>query len=97
MLPTNHHNLVMALENDLARVKFKKVKKSPITNASHFVSFDYGGRYAIEVSLENYHTTMWHYNGDEHNLLLTSNIDEELASIGKKLINAHLNEILNAK
>jgi len=97
MYPIKYHNLVMALDKDLARVKFKKVERSAFTNGVNFIAFDYAGRYTIEVGFKNFHTTMWYYNGDEHNLLLTSNIDDELAFIGKKLINAHLDEILNAK
>ena len=97
MYSSDYHNLTMALDKDLARVKFKKVKRSILTNGINFVSFDYAGRYTIEVRLENYDTSMWYYNGKEFNLMLTSSIDEELAVVGKKLIDRHLNEILNAK
>ena len=97
MYSTDYHNLTMALDKDLARVKFKKIKRSILNNEVNFVSFDYAGRYTIEVRLENYATSMWFYNGNEFNLMLTSSIDEELVAIGKKLIDAHLDEILKAK
>lgn len=95
MYSTDYNNLVKALDKDLAKVEFKKIKRSVIINSIMFVSFDYAGRYTIEVELENYNTSMWYYNGDCYNLLLSSSFDEELASIGKKLIDRDFKKILS--
>jgi hypothetical protein len=86
---SNHDNLVNTLIEDKGNITFDKI-------ISNFVRFNYGrnGRYKIDVNLDNYHTTMWHYNGDEHDLMLTSIIDENLKVLGRELISMRLNEIV---
>ena len=98
MYSSHSKNLVDTLIKDKANITFDKVIFSPISDRMNFVRFNYGrnGRYKIDVNFDTNHTTMWHYNGNEHDLMLTSSIDENLKVLGRELISTHLNEIINA-
>ena len=97
MYSSNYRSLVDALILDKYSIEFKKVNISRfITN---YVTFSYGRneRYIIEVNTISYETTMWYYDGDGHNLLLTSSIDEKLKELGQWLLSYHLSDIMKAE
>lgn len=97
MYSADYRKLVDALMMDKWNIEFSKVNKS-ILGTINYVSFSYGrnNRYTIEVNVSTYETTMWHFDGDGHNLLLTSNIDTKLKELGRYLITNHLSEIVKA-